>query len=100
MKFCKVCNSEITHYKKRKLCTECLKKEMRDVAKFNYYRNKSTKEINEKVKIKTDICKCGNKIEHKYKRNICLDCLREYNRLNYAKNSKKYYENKRAKNAN
>ena len=35
-KFCKQCNAEITHNKKRRLCTECLKEESRESSKFRY----------------------------------------------------------------
>mgnify|MGYP000417340753 CR=1 FL=1 len=97
-KYCKQCNAEITHNKKRRLCTECLKKEYNESSKYYYYKNKYSKSKVKKVKkIKTGICKCGNKIEHNYKRLICSDCIREENRNNYNKNRDKYYAARKSK---
>ena len=96
MKFCKQCNAEITHNKKRLLCTDCLKKEANEANKYHYHKNKSVKlKIPKVKKVKTEICKCGNKIEHNYKRLICSDCLREEQRQNY--NFKKEIYNKTRK---
>ena len=98
IKFCKQCGKEITHNKKRRLCTECLKKEYNGSSKYYYYKNKYSKSKVKKVKkVKTGICKCGNKIEHNLKRLICSDCIREENRNNYNKNRDKYYAARKSK---
>ena len=91
-KYCKQCNEEITHNKKRRLCTECLKEESRESSKFRY-----EKKFKKPKKIKTGICKCGNKIEHNFKRLICSDCIKEENRNNYNKNRDKYYAERKSK---
>lgn len=98
-KYCKQCNSEITHNKKRRLCTECLKKEYRESGKYYYQKVKFAKLNNtpKLEKVKTGICKCGNKIEHNLKRLICSDCIREENRNNYNKNRDKYYAARKSK---
>ena len=91
-KYCKQCNAEITHNKKRKLCTDWLKKEDRETSKY-YYKKKLAKE----KRVKPEFCKCGNKIEHSYKRLVCMDCIREENRNNYNKNRDKYYAARKSK---
>lgn len=87
MKLCKICNSKITHNRKRRLCADCLKQESREASKY-YYQKKLAKE----KKTKPDFCKCGNKIEHKFKRLICMDCIKKENLINY--NFKKEIYNK------
>lgn len=98
IKYCKQCGNEIDHNKKRRLCTECLKKEYNESSKYYYYKNKYSKSKVKKVKkVKTGICKCGNKIEHNLKRLICSDCIKEENRNNYNKNRDKYYAARKSK---
>lgn len=92
MKICKQCNAEITHNKKRRLCTDCLKQEVREASKY-YYEKKFPKQI----KIKNGICKCGNKIEHNYKRLICMDCIRKENLQHYNFKKELYNQTRREK---
>lgn len=98
-KFCKQCSNKITHNKKRRLCTDCLKKEVNEANKYWYFKNKTAKLNNapKPKKIKTGICKCGNKIEHNLKRLICSDCIRKENLATYNLRKEVYNKTRKEK---
>lgn len=100
MKICKQCNAEITHNKKRRLCTECFKEEQRQ--NYNFKKevyNKTRKEKKEANKVLDTrfcvICKAEFKTAHAIKCTCSFECSEIHRR----KLSLENYYSKKAKNA-
>jgi len=77
---CKQCNSEITHNRKRRLCTDCLKQEQREAYHFKKDVYNTTRKLKKKLLKRKETYSANRKLKRRVNpdNRVCVICKVEF----------------------